>query len=111
MERLNRVLKSKDYEMDKCGRMRGSSRKTSDGHLTYIKEYIQSSPQHESPYTRSHNPKRRYIHSELNIKHINKLYIEKCDERDLYPVREIRYRRVFKKESKLHFHQLRKNIP
>lgn len=103
--RIDRILNFKDNALDMRGRMPGSSRKTSDLQIKFIKEHIKSFPEYKSHYTRSHNPKRRYLNPELNVKKMFELYLQKCEESNISPVKEVTYRRIFKKEFKLHFHQ------
>lgn len=73
-------------------------------------EHIKNFPSFESHYTRSQNPERMFLNSELNIKKMYNLYLEKCKENNLSSVNEWTYRKIFKRVSfKLHFYLPRKD--
>lgn len=67
-------------------------------------EHIKSSPAFESHYTRSQNQEWMFLNPELNIRKMFNLYLEKCKENNLSSVNEWTYRKIFKRDFKLHFH-------
>ena len=50
-----------------------------------------------------------FLNSELNIRKMFNLYLEKCKENNLSSVNEWTYRKIFKRDFKLHFHLSRKD--
>ena len=108
MGRIDRILKTKDIPKDMRGRMDGSCRRTSELAIKFVREHIKSFPAFESHYTRSQNPERKYLNSELNINKMFNLYLEKCAEINEIAVNEWTYRKIFKRDFKLYFHQPRK---
>lgn len=107
--RLKRVLKSKNVGNDLRGRLPGSSRKICDEANMIVQNHINSFPKFESHYTRDHNPDRKYLHPDLTIKKMFNLYELHCEENNLKAVNEWTYRKIFKKDFNLHFHQPRKD--
>lgn len=107
--RLQRILKCKNIGNDLRGRMPGSSRKIHEEDREAVTNHIKSFPQYESHYTRSHNPRRRYLHPELNVTKMFNLYLEECKQKNLSNVNEWTYRKIFKNEYNLHFHQPQKD--
>lgn len=55
------------------GRMNGSSRKITEEQKITVPDHIQSFPAFESPYIRSHNANRKFLHPDLNIKKMLKV--------------------------------------
>ena len=107
--RLKRVLNSPNVGNDLRGMMVGSSTKLSEEGKKHVQINIRSFPKFESHYTRSHNPNRRYIHPDLTVRKIFNLYELYCEENNIKAVNEWTYRKIFKKDFDLHFHQPRKN--
>lgn len=107
--RLKRVLNSANVGNDMRGRMAGSSRQLPEEAKKQVQNHIKSFPIFESHYTRSHNPNRRYLHPDLTIKKMFNLYELHCEENGIKAVNEWTYRKIFKKDFNLHFHQPRKD--
>lgn len=78
--------------------------KTPDEKIERVKIHIQSFPAYQSHYTREHNPNRKYLDTNLNIRTMYSLYKEKCDEENTSPVSEAMYRKIFHRDFNLHFH-------
>ncbi|XP_023218546.1 uncharacterized protein LOC111620787 [Centruroides sculpturatus] len=85
--RIDRVLKAHGISKDKHGQMDGSCRTSELATNTAIK-HTKSFPAFKSHYTRSKNPKRMFLHPELNIRKMLNLYLEKCKENNLSSVNE-----------------------
>ena len=88
-------------------RMDGSCRRTSELAIKFVREHIKSFPAFESHYTQSQNPERKYLNPELYINKMFNLYLEKCAEIIEIAVNEWTYRKIFKRDFKLYFHQPR----
>ena len=108
--RIDGILKAKDIPKDMRGRMDGSCRRTSELAIKFVREHIKSFPAFESHYTRSQNPERKYLNPELNINKMFNLYLEKCAEINEIVVNEWTYRKIFKRDFKLYFHQPPKDM-
>nr|XP_012148112.1 PREDICTED: uncharacterized protein LOC105663491 [Megachile rotundata] len=108
--RIDRILKAhENIPKDMRGKMDGSCRRTSELMTNTVIEHIKSFPAFESHYTRSQNPERMFLNPELNIRKMYNLYLEKCKENNLSSVNEWTYRKIFKRDFKLHFHLPRKD--
>ncbi|XP_072763725.1 uncharacterized protein [Anoplolepis gracilipes] len=109
--RIDRILKShENIPKDMRGKMVGSCRRTSELLTNTVIDHIKSFPAFESHYTRSQNPERMFLNPELNIRKMYDLYLEKCNENNLSSVvNEWTYRKIFKRDFKLHFHLPRKD--
>ncbi|CAG9840815.1 unnamed protein product [Diabrotica balteata] len=77
------------------------SNKTPEGNIQLVRDHINSFPSYESHYTRAHNPNRKFLDPELNVRTMYTLYKEKCVED---PVSESLYRQIFHRDFNLHFH-------
>jgi hypothetical protein len=88
--------------------MTGSSQKTNEEAIIAVKEHIQNFPAFESHYTRSHNPGRKYLSPDLDIRKMFNLYVEKCEENNVSHFNERIYRNIFNEEFSSHFHHLHK---
>lgn len=86
--RLKRVLNSANPGNDLRGKMVGSSRKLSEEEIKNVQNHIESFPTLESPYTRSHNPNRRYLHPDLTLRKMFNLYELHCEEKNIKAVNE-----------------------
>jgi hypothetical protein len=106
--RLDRAFHASVSGTDLDGKMTGSSRKTTEEAIIAVKEHIQNFPAFESHYTRSHNPGRKYLSLDLDIRKILKLYDEKCEENKVSRVNEWIYRKNFNEKFNLHFQHPRK---
>lgn len=69
-----------------------------------VRQHIERFPSYQSHYTRTHNPNRKYLSEDLNIRYMYKLYKDYCDNQGIRPVQEHIYRRTFNTEYNLHFH-------
>ncbi|CAG9839225.1 unnamed protein product [Diabrotica balteata] len=78
--------------------------KTSEEKMLEIRNHIASFPCYQSHYTRSHNPNRKYLSEDLNIRLLYNLYKDKVHSEGKEPVAEHVYRRTFNNEFNLHFH-------
>ena len=74
----------------------------------HVEKHIKSFPNFKSHYTRSHNPNRNYLHPDLTIRKMFDLDELSCEENGIKAVNEWTYRKIFKKDFNLHFHQPRK---
>jgi hypothetical protein len=107
--RLDRSLHASVPGTDLRGKMTGSSRKTNKEAIIAVKEHIQTFPAFETNFTRSHNPGRKYLNPDLDVRKVFKLYVEKFEENNVRHVNEWIYRKVFNEEFNLHFHHPRKD--
>jgi hypothetical protein len=107
--RLARALKKDVPGEDLRGKSENSRRKTEESLIIAVKEHIQSFPAFSSHYTRCHNPHRKYLSPDLNIRKMYNLYLEKCENDKQQHVNEWIYRKSFKNDFNLHFHQPRKD--
>ncbi|XP_049317002.1 uncharacterized protein LOC125779776 [Bactrocera dorsalis] len=78
--------------------------KTSDEQMAQVRTHISAFPSYESHYTRKHNPNRKYLAENLNIRLMYNPYKELVESQRLQPVREHIYRRTFNNEFNLQFH-------
>ena len=72
--------------------------------MALVRHHITSFPSYESHYTRSHNPNRKYLSGDLNIRLMYNLYKEHVQSQGRQPVEEHIYRRTLNNEFNLHFH-------
>jgi hypothetical protein len=94
---------------DKRGRHTPAN-KTSDFAVEQVCKHISSFPTVQSHYTRTHNPNRRYLATELNIKAMFHLYVDHCKANAIAnPVSESMYRKIFNTKFNLHFKQPHKD--
>lgn len=82
---------------------RGKHIRTNKIDDTPIINHINSFPAYTSHYSRSHNPQRKYLNSNLNIRKMYDLYVEKCKSDSLEPVKEKFYYHIFSTKFNLHF--------
>jgi hypothetical protein len=66
--------------------MTGSSRKTNEEAIIAVKEHIQNFPAFESHYTRVHNPGRKYLSPDLDIRKMFNLHMLKNVKKITYPM-------------------------
>ncbi|UYV67129.1 hypothetical protein LAZ67_4004017, partial [Cordylochernes scorpioides] len=81
---------------------RAASNKIDD---THVVKHIKSFPAYTSHYTRAHNPRRQYLNPDLNIKKMYELYATQCKKKNVVPVKEKYYYKVFSTKFNLHFKQ------
>lgn len=108
--RMSRALK-KEREGKVGEDLRGkapSANKINEVDINYAKAHILSFPAYTSHYTRQHNPNKRYLDPNLNIRKMFKLYQEKCFAENKTPISETKYRHLFYDEN-LYFHAPRKD--
>lgn len=105
--RLGRALKKlsmgQQPGMDKRGH-HIPNHKTPDDQMKIVCDHILSFPSYQSHYTRTQNPNRKFLASNLNIRLMYNLYREHCQNLNLTSVTESIYRRTFNTKFNLHFH-------
>lgn len=110
--RMTRALKVvKEGEApgtDKRGK-RVPTNKIPEEQMAAVRQHISSFPAYESHYTRVHNPHRKFLSENLNIRIMYNLYKSYCLGQNLNPVKEPIYRRTFNTEFNLHFHSPHKD--
>ena len=82
--------------------------KTPETNLDYIRTHTESFPTVSSHYTRKHTA-RKYLSSNLTIKIMYHLYMEKCKKDNKKPAGFSVYRSTFCKEYNLGFHKPKKD--
>lgn len=103
MLRALKKLRTEGRVDDQRGR-HVSWKRTHEADLQVVRQHIDSFPAHQSHYTRKHNPNRKYLPDNLNVRLMYKLYVERCKNENLPTVTESRYRDIFNTEFNLHFH-------
>lgn len=104
MTRALKKLKSGDPPgEDKRGK-KVPANKTPEEKIVIVREHISSFPCYQSHYTRAHNPNRKYLSEDLNIRLLYNLYKDHVRNQGKEPVKEHIYRRTFNTEFNLHFH-------
>ncbi|XP_055388392.1 uncharacterized protein LOC129616942 [Condylostylus longicornis] len=78
-----KVFKAKTIGNDLRGKIKGSCRKSDETLVDVAKDHIKSFPHYESYYTRSNNPNRKYLSSDLNLRKMFNLCVEKKDRHGL----------------------------
>ena len=76
--------------------------------INSVKSHIESFPRMESHYSRS-DSKKEYPAHDLNICKMYQLYCTKCEEDDVVPVKEIKYRQVFCEDYNFSFYRPKKD--
>jgi hypothetical protein len=74
----------------------------------FVREHIESFPRMPSHYCRSSTTK-EYLAADLNLTRMYNLYVEKCTENDMVPVKSHFYRNVFNTEFYIVFHVPKKD--
>lgn len=104
--RLTRALKklkeSKPPGSDERGR-HVPANKISVERMNVVREHINSFPSYQSHYSRSQNPNRKYLPSDLTVIAMYHSYLKYCEGKS-EPVSEAIYRRTFSSEFNLYFH-------
>ena len=72
--------------------------------MIIVQEHISSFSSYQSHYTRVHNPNRKYLSEDMNIRLLYNLYKDHVEGQGKEPVAEHIYRRTFNNEFNLHFH-------
>lgn len=105
--RLSRTLEKKKKDgnsgLDQRGQHKNRPNKIDEELITRVKEHIESFPTQTSHYSRSCNPKRKYLSSELNITRMYLMYKENEIEANREPVKEWFYRNIFNFHFNLSF--------
>ncbi|XP_050436678.1 uncharacterized protein LOC126843296 isoform X2 [Adelges cooleyi] len=106
---------SRALQKEKCGHVgadfRGkgpSANKTEEWRVEEVKKHIKSFPAFTSQHTQAHNPNRRYLNPNLNVRLMYTLYKESCLIKQNKPVSENLYRKIFS-ELNLHFNSPKKD--
>ncbi|CAH0558686.1 unnamed protein product [Brassicogethes aeneus] len=69
-----------------------------------VHDHIKAFPKYVSHYSRKKNPNRIYLNHDISISGLYKdFYLDWCKERNIMPVREDRYRRIFCNEYNIGF--------
>ena len=74
----------------------------------FIKEHINSFPRMSSHYCRA-TTRKEYLAADLNMTRMYNLYVEKCTENDIVPVKSHYYRHIFNTEFNIGFHMPKKD--
>lgn len=89
---------------DGRGKHRNRRNRLPDAMVQSVHEHIKSIPTYCSHYSRKKNPERRYIDHDVSISSLyKKFYLVWCNERNIIPVKEDRYRRIFCNEYNIGF--------
>lgn len=81
---------------DRRGKHNNRPNKISDHSYQNVKAHIEAIPKYVSHYSRKNNPKRVYLDHELSISSLYKdHYIDWCRVKNIQPVSEDKYRRIF----------------
>lgn len=108
--RLARALRKEENEREPGEDLRGKktpANKTSEENLNRVREHIEKFPRYDSHY--AHNPKGKYLKSDLNVKKMYRMYLEECQFKNVSYVKENIYRTVFNEEFNLTFLSPRKD--
>nr|CAH7732524.1 unnamed protein product [Callosobruchus chinensis] len=91
-------------KMDKRGRHQNRANKISEADLDNVRMHIKSIPKYTNHYSRQKNPNKVYIDHDFSISAIyHGYYLEWCKDKDLQPVKESYYRKVFCTEFNIGF--------
>ena len=77
--------------------------KTPEEDVQFVRAHIQSFSTESSHYCSKDNPNRRYLSSDLTIKKMYDLYLEKCKSESRTPVKENVYHEIFNTKFNLSF--------
>ena len=75
--------------------------------LRFVEEHIASFPAKESYYCRK-SSKKRYLDQNLNISKMHTLYVKKCEDLGMLPVKDEVYQKIFA-QFNIGFFQQKKN--
>lgn len=81
--------------------------KISEDMLESVRCHIRSFPTFRSHYSRKDAPHKKYLSPDLNVGKMYSLYVIKCKDDSVTPVKEPIYRRIFNYEFNLSFYKLR----
>ncbi|MES9881020.1 MAG: hypothetical protein ABW185_09085 [Sedimenticola sp.] len=97
-------------DKDKFGDNRGKHRKKfiPEEARQVIKDHIASFPRIPSHYCRA-TTKREYLEADLSVNKMYNLYIERCEERHIVPLKKHIYRYIFNTEYNIGFHVPKKD--
>ena len=82
---------------------RSAPNKTPDLAIQEIRDHIESYPTVDSHYRRK-DSNRQYLEQGLSLAMMYRMYVERCNEKHLQPVKECTYRKIFNTEYNLSFH-------
>lgn len=69
-----------------------------------LHSHIQSIPAYQTHYSRQQNPNRKYFDCDLNIASLYRdKYLDFCKEKNVSPVSEDKYRRIFNEKYNIGF--------
>ena len=89
---------------DKRGKHLNRTNKISNETYQSIKLHIDSIPKYTSHYSRNKNPKKVYLDHDLSISSLyRKYYVPWCQDKNISPASEDKYRRVFSTEYNIGF--------
>ena len=63
--------------------------------VDFVKAHIRSFPQYVSHYARDDNPRQEFLPPGLTIKKLYSLYCLHCEDKEMEPVKQSHYRRIF----------------
>lgn len=101
---IKKVKIGQPPDEDKRGK-KVPANKTPEEKMVIVWEHISSFLSYQSHYTRAHNPNRKYLSEDFNIRLLYNLYKDHVESQGKEPVEEYIYRRTFN-EFNLHFHVL-----
>lgn len=90
--------------------MRGRhiKRRTEEQDLNFIRNHIESFTRIPSHYCRSSTTK-EYLEPDFSLEKMYDMYVEKCHENHLNPLKKCMYRKIFKEEFNIGFHVPKKD--
>ena len=105
--RLQRLLEKEVQGIEPGSDKRGRhtpANKTREDAVKLVCDHISCFPSEQSHYIRQHNPNRKYLSPELNIRTMFRLYLEHCKVNAIdNPVTKSMYRKIFNTQFNLHF--------
>lgn len=105
---LEKCIKGIEPGNDKRGK-HVPANKTKEEAVKLVCDHIESFPNEKSHYTRHHNPNRRYLSPDLNLRLMYNLYVQHCKDGNVEnTVSESIYRKIFNTKFNLHFKHPRK---
>lgn len=89
---------------DGRGRHKNRKNRLPEETIQSIHDHIKAIPKYRSHYSRERNPQKCYIDHDISISSLyKKYYIPWCQERNIIPAKEDRYRRIFCSEYNIGF--------
>lgn len=87
----------------------GPHNKTPESARQYVKDHINYFPRMPAHYVRK-DTKTEYLEQDLNVTKMYELYVDKCKEDEVEPVKINMYRNILKKDFNIGFHKPRKDM-